>query len=114
MAKRYNVKDLNVAEATKSMVKATSSYDQIELLSMVKQDVHQGEVIINKLNQVIAGTERLEKFLGGGRGGGSRGSSGGGVGEGGGGIGGDGGSCGGGDSGDGGGGGGEDGVDFIV
>ena len=58
---------------------------------MVKQGVHQGEIIISKLDQAIAGIESLEKVLGSGGGGGGSG------GDGGGGSGGDGGSSGGGD-----------------
>lgn len=59
MAKVYSVKDLNATEATKSMIKVAFGNDQRELLPMVKKDVHQGEVIIDKLDQVIAGIERL-------------------------------------------------------
>ena len=55
---------------------------------MVKQGVHQGEIIISKLDQALAGIESLEKVLGsGGGGGGGSGGDGGG----------DGGSSGGGD-----------------
>lgn len=110
IAKAYSVKDLSAIEATKGMVKAASGYDQIEQSTMVKQNVNQGEVIINKLNQVIVGIERVEKLLGGGAGGGSGGGRRGGGGEGGGGSsGGSGGEDGGGnDGGDG-----RDGVDFT-
>lgn len=89
------------------MVKAASGYDQIEQSTMVKQNVNQGEVIINKLNQVIIGIERVEKLLGGGEGGGSGGDRRGGGGEGGG------GSSGGSGGEDGGGGDGEDGRDGV-
>ena len=61
LTKGYSVKDLDAAEATNSMVKAASGYDQIEEPSMVKQGVHQGEIIIKKLDQALAGIERLEK-----------------------------------------------------
>ena len=44
---------------------------------MVKQGVHQGEIIISKLDQAIASIERLEKVLGSGGGGGGGGSGGG-------------------------------------
>ena len=64
LTKGYSVKDLDAAEATNSMVKAASGYDQIEEPSMVKQGVHQGEIIIKKLDQALAGIERLEKVLG--------------------------------------------------
>ena len=46
MTKGYSVKDMSAADATKSMVKATFGYNQIELSSMVKQDVYQGEVVL--------------------------------------------------------------------
>ena len=51
---------------------------------MVKQGVHQGEIIIDKLDQAIVGIERLEKVLGtgGGGGGGGNGGDGGGGGGG--------------------------------
>ena len=47
---------------------------------MVKQGVHQGEIIIGKLDQAIPGIERLEKVLGSGGGGGGSGGDGGGEG----------------------------------
>ena len=59
--------------------------------TMVKQGVHQGEIIIGKQDKAIAGIERLEKVLGSDGGGGGSGGDGGGGGDG------DGGSSGGGD-----------------
>ena len=106
MAKAYTVTDLSTIEAIKGMVKAASGYDQIEQSTMVKQNVNQGDVIINRLDQVISSIERVEKLLGGGGGGGSGGNSGGGGGEG------SSGGSGGEDGGGGGGGDGRDGADF--
>ena len=97
LTKGYTVKDLDAAEATKSMFSAFSGYDQIEQSSMVKQGLHQGDIVIRKLDQALAGIERIEKVLGtggggGGGGDGGEGSGGGSGGDGGEGSGGDGGS----------------------
>lgn len=51
MGKLYSLKDLGARQASKNLAKNVFDYDQIEMSSMVKHHVKQGEIIISKLLQ---------------------------------------------------------------